>query len=433
MNLVLDPESTSVKALAEKELLAENIRLLYVALTRAKNRCYLVWGPFREAGTSALAYILHPAEGVEGASPEVVAETENRFKELSDADMRGLLVNITEKAGGAISVYDMPARQTVEYTPSIPIAESLFCRTFTGMIDKDRRIASFSYLLHDRTALPSILPEEGEAILPELPDHDDGLTYEERLSPVEPVGILAFPRGAQAGNLLHDILEQMDFSTPAGEETGQIISESLNKFGFDLLWQPTVSSMIENVVNVPLHPDFGGLTLAKVKKEDRVSELEFYFPLNRLTREGLQKVLTKSGLSAHQAFPANMGKLQFQPVRGFMKGFMDLVFCHEGQFFLVDWKSNYLGANISDYGTEALTVAMQEAFYILQYHLYCAALNRYLKTRQLDYDYERHFGGVFYVFLRGVEIGNGGQTGIFYDRPAKATIDFLCESLITGG
>ena len=96
----------------------------------------------------------------------------------------------------------------------------------------------------------------------------------------------------------------------------------------------------------------------------------------------------------------------------------------------MDWKSNFLGASIEDYRVEALAEVMREELYLLQYHLYVVALHRYLKTRLSDYDYKTHFGGVFYIFLRGVNPETGSHTGIYRDRPANNAIEFLCKNLI---
>jgi exodeoxyribonuclease V beta subunit len=126
-----------------------------------------------------------------------------------------------------------------------------------------------------------------------------------------------------------------------------------------------------------------------------------------------------------------MERLNFLPAQGFMNGYMDLVFSFAGRFYLIDWKSNLLGTNIENYGPAALKRIMEEDYYFLQYHLYVLALDRYLKSRLgAAYDYERHFGGVFYLFLRGVDPERGGGYGIYRDRPAAETISALSEGLI---
>jgi exodeoxyribonuclease V beta subunit len=337
LNLVLAGGDPAMKALAEKERLAENIRLLYVTLTRARNRCCLVWGPFKDAGASALAYVLHPPAGGNGEVPDIVALTDSAFQGLSDADIRADLGGVAARSKGAIRVYDMPLPEETLLAPPPEQAEPMTCRAFKGALDTDRRIASFSYLIHDRTAAPVMLPLEEEAVLTELPDHDGQVERAAPLVGEEPAGILAFERGAQAGNLLHEILEKVDFADAAGDEAARIVEAGLKKYGYDLSWSETVFAMIQDVMNAPLHEKFGGLTLAAVKRERRVSEMGFYFPLKRLTREALQKLFREGGLSAAESFPQQMERLAFHPVRGFMKGFMDLVFHHDGRYFLCDW------------------------------------------------------------------------------------------------
>jgi exodeoxyribonuclease V beta subunit len=423
LNLVLDPSAGYDKSLEEKERIAENIRLLYVALTRAKNRCYLVWGPFKDAGTSSLAYVLHPPE--DGAT-DIVEATETKFKNLSDTDMRLALESIAARADGAISVYDMPEPFCEVPAPIAELPEKISCRVFPGIADRDRRMASFSYLMSERIHLPGHSPEDA----PDLPDRDGGITPTEMLYPKEAKGMFAFPKGAKAGNLFHDILENLDFTNIDNDETKSLVAVKLKQHGFESQWQETVCEMIGRVVSSSLQPGLHAPALSAVGKDDRLNELEFYFPLNRLTPDMLKKIFSQCGMSPYPAFPTKIGRLNFQPVRGFMKGFMDLVFRHEGRFYLIDWKSNFLGPSIDDYKPEALAKIMEEEFYILQYHIYVLAVHRYLGMRLPGYDYGTHFGGVFYMFLRGVDPSNALDTGIFRDRPTKETIDYLNEALI---
>lgn len=263
-----------------------------------------------------------------------------------------------------------------------------------------------------------------------LPDRDGVTIVAEMPYQKEPAGILAFPRGAKAGNCLHDILEHIDFTAPDGPETESIVAVKLRAHGFDAKWQEAVCRMIDSVITTPLDPAIHGLTLSAISKENRLSELEFYFPLNRLTPDTLQNIFKASGISSPSAFCERIERLNFQPVKGFMKGFMDVVFLYDRRFFLIDWKSNFLGASIEDYGTEALAEVMREELYLLQYHLYVVALHQYLKTRVSGYDYKTHFGGVFYIFLKGVNPETGTHAGIYRERPTKKTVEFLCKNLI---
>jgi exodeoxyribonuclease V beta subunit len=105
-------------------------------------------------------------------------------------------------------------------------------------------------------------------------------------------------------------------------------------------------------------------------------------------------------------------------LRGFLVGFVDLVAEHDGRHWVLDWKSNHLGADGAAYTDDALLAAMLAHDYVLQYHLYVLALHRHLHVRVRDYDPARHLGGVCYAFLRGVAPGT--SRGLFVDRVPPA-------------
>ena len=424
LNLVLNPEENPNRMLGQREILAENLRLLYVSLTRAKNRCYLVWGRFNEAGTSAPAYLLHPPDG----SPEDIVEaTGEKFEGLTDADIRGALKELARKAKGAIQLYDMPLGPGESHLPAADAGKDLFFEEFSGHIRRDWQIASFSLLVSDReeeTKTPS-----HTAI--DLPDYDQGINLEETISEQEPYGIFAFPKGARPGTLLHDIFEQIDFFGIDTSSIREVVAGKLREYGFEMRWQETVCEMIGKVLAVPLESGQNGLTLSSVGMKDRLSELEFYFPLELITPKKLKTIFAEhGGPEITGDFPSQIETLNFLPAQGFMKGFIDLVFQFQGRFYLVDWKSNFLGSRVEDYGEKALLREMKENFYILQYHIYTLALHQYLKNRIRDYDYDKHFGGVFYIFLRGVDPERGAEFGIYRDLPGKELIAALGRGLI---
>jgi exodeoxyribonuclease V beta subunit len=187
--------------------------------------------------------------------------------------------------------------------------------------------------------------------------------------------------------------------------------------------------MIRNVLTAPLDPSVPGLQLSAVSPACCLRELGFYFPLQPVTPGKLSRLFAGKGIPIH--YPRQTERLNFMPAQGFMNGFMDLVFRFAERYYLIDWKSNLLGTNIANYGQDALKLVMEEDYYFLQYHLYVLALDQYLKLRLGDaYDYERHFGGVFYLFLRGVDPARGGDFGIYRDRPTMETIAALSQGLI---
>jgi exodeoxyribonuclease V beta subunit len=181
------------------------------------------------------------------------------------------------------------------------------------------------------------------------------------------------------------------------------------------------------MVSRVLRTDLGGFCLAQIS--ERLVELEFLFPLRPVTREGLAKVYRDAAHVLPVELPSRMERLRFEPCRGFMTGFMDLVVRHQGRYHLLDWKSNWLGASPAAYTPEALRLSMAENHYFLQYHLYCLALDRYLRLRLADYDYAEHFGGVHYVYVRGVDPNVPGQ-GVYFDQPDAKFLMELGKALI---
>jgi exodeoxyribonuclease V beta subunit len=148
-----------------------------------------------------------------------------------------------------------------------------------------------------------------------------------------------------------------------------------------------------------------GMRLDTVSTKRRLNELEFLFPAESLDFPSLRRVLVAHG------FPDVA--LEAGTLRGFVKGFIDLIVEHEGRFWIVDWKSNHLGLTPADYNEEALDAAMASHAYHLQALFYTVALHRYLRLRLRDYAFERHIGGYLYLFVRGVR--PGWRDG---DRPA---------------
>lgn len=424
LNLVLNPNDRANLALAEREELAENIRLLYVSLTRARNRCYLVWGRLKDAETSSLSYILHPP-GTEATN--VVEATGKHFREMTDETIRKDLESLAQRSLGNILLYDIPISLEKRPIATEKATGQLTGKEFSVSVARDWQTASFSSLTSGHranTELPGYVLT-GEA------DHDQMVPQEEPLLEEEAYSIFAFPRGAKAGSLLHDILENLDFTEKDQNVITKLVNGKLREYGFDQEWQGTISEMIAKVIEAPLQPPTDGFTLSRIAQKDRLSELEFCFPLQRITPESLRKTFVDSGGPEISGdFSGWIQELDFHPVKGFMKGFIDLVFQYRERFYIVDWKSNFLGNRIEDYNSKRIAREMEENFYYLQSNLYVLALHQYLKKRIWNYHYKEHFGGVFYIFLRGVDPPAGAQFGISRDLPGEELVEALSRNLI---
>jgi exodeoxyribonuclease V beta subunit len=183
-----------------------------------------------------------------------------------------------------------------------------------------------------------------------------------------------------------------------------------------------IQKLITDVLETPL--DGKKLTLKDKTTQHRLHELEFLLPM-----ELLHSAVINRTLKRYDALSCEAAELDFTSVKGMIKGFIDLVFEHQGKYYVLDWKSNFLGDSGADYEPPKLAQAMIDHRYDFQYQLYTVALHRFLATRIPDYDYEQHFGGVYYLFLRGMD--GATANGVFYTRPDKQFIDEL-DSLLSG-
>ncbi len=373
------------RELAKQEEEAENLRLFYVAVTRAKHRCYLIWGAFKEASNSPLAHLLHPnIKDIEKTDDVSIAED---LQHLDDS----------------IQVSDLPTDITSYHRP-IESREKLKARRFTGRIDKTWRVSSFSALSR------KIIRVKQKAI--DKPDYDEITVIKPYVGKIQSDKnhIFSFPRGARAGNFMHALFENLDFTAPNSE----MINQQLTKFGYDAQrWATVIMELVNNVVQTKLEsPD---LSLSKISRDKRLNELEFYYPLSRITPEGLESIFKEFGI--------NIDNLDFTSVRGFMKGYIDMIFCWKDRYYIVDYKSNLLGINADDYEPSKLTEVMRREAYFLQYYIYTVALHRYLSARLPTYSYAKNFGGVYYLFLRGMNPQS--NSGLFRDLPDVGLVDKL--------
>jgi exodeoxyribonuclease V beta subunit len=253
----------------------------------------------------------------------------------------------------------------------------------------------------------------------------------------EVVPLHEFPKGARTGELLHGILEHADFTDPVSLR--EHVGLELQRYGFEQgKWAELVFEALSNVLETKL-PGADDLKLASVAWRHRVSEMEFTLPVHpsaglcpgrrstQFSAELLAAVFERHAPELGPTYLEHVRKLGFQPLSGFLRGFIDLVFEHEGKFYVVDFKSNHLGSHPTDYTPALLTAPMADHHYYLQYHLYVTALHRHLAARRSGYDYDRDFGGVHYLFLRGMAPGHQAGTGVFFDRPSRAFIEALSK------
>ncbi|MEJ5365386.1 MAG: PD-(D/E)XK nuclease family protein [Desulfosoma sp.] len=178
---------------------------------------------------------------------------------------------------------------------------------------------------------------------------------------------------------------------------------------------------MERVLDTPLNAD--GLNLRGIESRNRLDELEFHYSLGLLTPDSLAEAVRGEAF-----YERSLEGLGFGHLRGLMRGFIDLAFQSDDRDYIADYKSNHLGNRVEDYAADALGRAMHAHRYPLQALVYTVALHRYLRARLPGYDYERHFGGVFYLFLRGMRPETGPASGAFFTKPRRDLVQRLDET-----
>ncbi len=388
---------------AVREELAENLRLAYVAMTRAKHRVYTVWGACKDFEKSALAWLLYqpPVPSV-GADP--IQARWNYVKIMNDDALLAGLERLARASENTVHVSLLPVAEIQGYQPGQRGRAEFSARHFGGRLSMGWHFTSFT-ALQERRGM-------------ELPDDDADTAMSAAVVDV-PRSMVTFPRGARAGRCLHALLERIDF-TGNGEPLVQTTRETLRRYGFEEAWTEVVTHMLEGVLQAPLTGDLTA-TLSHVGRAQRLTELEFMYRFERLDAQVLEGLLREQGADWEGLL---LAPLEFSLLEGFMRGVIDLICEVQGRVYLIDYKSNWLGPRREDYGPARLALAMAAGSYHLQYLIYTVALHRYLRWRRPDYDYERHFGGVRYLFLRGIQPCHPGS-GIYAARPPYALIDVL--------
>jgi exodeoxyribonuclease V beta subunit len=158
----------------------------------------------------------------------------------------------------------------------------------------------------------------------------------------------------------------------------------------------------------------------------RLNEAAFFYPTRAFTRQELLGVATRANATGLGTL---IQRLNFQPTEGFLNGVIDLIFEHDGRYYLADWKSNWLGNDTAYYAPARLQTVMLREAYVLQSLLYTLALDRHLATRLPTYRYEQHFGGIFYIFVRGIDAAHP-ERGVHFSRPTAAFVSDLADTVL---
>ncbi|MFL1516856.1 exodeoxyribonuclease V subunit beta [Pseudomonas prosekii] len=394
-------------ALADDERLAEDLRLLYVALTRAQHACWLGVTDLKRGNNnssvlhlSALGYLL--------GGGAALAESAGLTRWLEDLQQDCPALSYSEMPEATSELYHPPRNEATLLAPLIPKRKA----------SENWWIASYSALrIGDSMSV-------GSDEAPENPQAQK-LFDDERLDPEAPrevatggADIHRFPRGPNPGTFLHGLLEWagdegFNASPKAVEDA---VGRRCNRRGWEG-WIVTLSDWLQHLLRSPLHIGGGEPPVVFEQLSQYRVEMEFWFAshtVDVLKLDELVRQHTHNGVARVAAEPVLLN--------GMFKGFIDLTFEHAGRYYVADYKSNWLGVDDAAYTEQAMEQSILDNRYDLQYVLYLLALHRQLKARLPDYDYDRHIGGALYLFLRGTR---AASQGVYFARPPRELIERL--------
>ncbi len=412
--LDIGSDITAHRKIERMEVMAENMRLLYVGLTRAKHLCVLNWGYFTDSEKSPLGYLLFGVSSI---------------KKLSDDQMLAELEALEEASNGAVSVrpVELPLTKASRLDLKAEQGAGLECRVPERTLRRVMRTSSYSGII----STPKTIDPEQERGR----DHDqageeaDGLIKAGKRAD-ERVPLADMVKGGRLGSLVHAIFEDLDFSFEDRRDLEKIAADKIKASGFETQkLQKIICRAVEDTLDTCYDRQQPGFKLRNLPAEKTLRELHFWYPADYDGRPIAEIFDINPSPAIPPDYHLKLAELEMSKLHGFLQGYIDLVYEHEGKWYLVDYKTNHLGEHFPDYAEPGMRQQMARHHYYLQYHLYSLALHRYLAYRLPDYDYDKHVGGVFYLFIRGMSPDKGPDYGVFRARPSCKMIEALDEAL----
>ncbi|MGI8492135.1 MAG: 3'-5' exonuclease, partial [Acidimicrobiales bacterium] len=438
------------KTRADAERQSEQLRMAYVALTRARHQVVLWWAGSQDSRWSALGRLIFRGDE---ADPKVLTKTPD------DATVERRLQAIAEASGGNISVERLRVGVRTHWRPARDRAAALEASSFDRVLDTEWRRSSYTGITAAAHGVPSRsaavgsepepsaaggMDEPASAPVP-LGSHAGGPEVELRALASPMAGL---PSGAPFGTLVHSVLESIDFAAADldSEMHARLVECSRRNTPVRGLDPVGLIAALGAAIDTPLGPDQRDLRLRALARGDRLDEVDFELPLAGGDRPSGAVTLEALADSTQRwvppedplaGYPDRLRALGPEPLRGYLTGSIDLVFRTpidrgRARYVVVDYKTNWLSAGEEPlsawhYRHEAMATAMEAAHYPLQALLYSVALHRYLRWRLSGYDPTTDLGGVLYLFLRGMSgpatpVVDGRRCGVFAWAPPAGLI-----------
>ena len=432
------------KVMADIDEETDKMRLFYVAMTRAKHKVVAYWSPIDKYSPND-PFIKSIVSSL--ALKEVPVERE---------DLQAAFSKLEKNSHGCISAVDISLIEDSEVDLDVDEDASTVKALNVAQFTRSANSVStygfgrWSYSSVTKGLKRRLAEVVGDVEFDPLPGASDEFNEADTVEMPAPdnAGWSRLPAGARFGDGVHQVLDHIDpSSTNLSNELRETVDEVFAAWGDDLDRGLLTGELLVNLTT-PLNEMFGGQSLASLGTTHRLSELRFDFPLR--TRDSIGSHLLIEALVQHGELPT-ASRSHFQRVlelgvadtrlAGFMNGSIDAVFRIAGddpKFIVSDYKTNKLHRNsdpnpLRAYDRQGMERAMIEDGYYIQALVYSVALHRYLRTRLSNYDFDTHFGGVCYLFLRGLN-GSKDETGqllgLYTWKPPRRLIEHV-DALFT--
>ena len=428
---------------ANDERISEDMRLLYVALTRAQHALWLGVAALKSGNVktpqverSALGYLLNAGEPLANAF-----EYEQHLRDLANQHDAIHLDNAPTPNTSLAPARAERSLEPARTAPALPSIQPWWIASYSAIHFQSDGQSDAA--VDNDTAQQDQLEEESRLAQSEqsLTDVSSGVAMAQTAHPLSADNVLhQFPAGATWGTVLHSLIEWAAQQTYTPLDAAPIkgfaavVKDNVDSYArfvrfcehrrieaqfIEPLWQWLVNFIATPWALEAVASD-ARFALRDLQPAHVAVEMEFMIESHAVATTKLDALVCDQ-LPLFESVRRPAAKPNW--LNGMLKGFIDLVAEHQGRYYVIDWKSNRLGLNDADYSHAAMRQHMGSHRYDLQYVLYLLALHRQLKARLPGYDYDTHVGGAIYVFLRGTH--NAQTGGLFYDKPPKALIEAL--------
>lgn len=381
-------------ALSDKERLAEDVRFLYVAITRSIVHCSIGIACLIKTTKKRINFDSHIHKSALGYI----------VQDGLSMNYEELLKKINTFNNNYIEIYKEKEKKRL-YKNKKTIYFVLKNNTLKRTITQNYTMTSFTKLQKESSLKLNL---QKKLLIEDLLDI-------EKIKKNKKLTIHNFPKGKNTGLLIHNILKNLNFFN---QQDNSWFADILKKYQFTKKWNNILITWIHDIIHTPLNQK--DIFLSKLDKTKYIKEFEFFLPIKGKLYSSQINKITQSFDSISTISP----NINFNPVTGIIKGFIDLVFFWKNKYYILEYKSNWLGKDNSFYCDKYIKKEMIKHRYDLQYQIYTIAIHTYLTNKIKKYNYKDNFGGVFYMFLRAQE-KHQQNNGIFHCIPEYSLINKL--------